>query len=159
MQIIILNFKQLLQLFNKLIMINVVQLLVFIKTFYSSIVNRIFGYLENILHNDIGNNVRLNEKNQFSITVIEPPERFQIFKNAINRKMHNYTNNQENSSGINNKFLKKETLQKNINFNFGDTESTAYYNDIETLKTPMNNSLYHGIFYENMVRYYTSKIV
>lgn len=141
-------------------MINVVQLLVLIKTFYSSIVNWIFGYLENILHNDIGKNVRLNEKNQFSKTVIEAPERIQIYKNAINQKMHNYTNNQENSSGINNKFRKTETLQKKINFNFGDTESAVYYNDIKTLKTSMNNSgLYHGIFYENMVRYYTSKIV
>lgn len=141
-------------------MINVVQLLVLIKTFYSSIVNRIFGFLENILHNDIGNNVRLNEKYRFSKTSIEPSERIQIYKNAMNRKMHNYTNNQENSSGINNKFRKKETLQKKINLNFGDTEPAAYYNDIEILKTSMNNSgLYHGIFYENMVRYYTSKIV
>jgi len=141
-------------------MINVVQLLVLIKTFYSSIVNWIFGYLENILHNDIGKNIRLNEKNQFSKTVIVPPERIQIYKNAINRKMHNYTNNQENSFGINNEFRKKETSQKKINYNFGDTESAACYNDIETLKTSINNSgLYHGIFYENMVRYYTSKIV
>jgi len=140
-------------------MINVVQLLVLIKTFYSNIVNRIFGYLENILHNDIGKNAQLNEKNQFSKTVIEPSEKIQIYKNEINRKMHNYTNNQENSAGINNKFRKKETLQKKINYNFGDTEeSAACDNDIETLKTSMNNSgLYHGIFYENMVRYYTFK--
>lgn len=146
------------QLFKKLIMIdNVIQLLVLIKTFFSSIVDRIFGYLENILHNDTGNNVvRLNANTTtFPMTAIEPAERNQIYKNETCQKMHNHTNN--HSSEINNKFRVKDTLQKKINFKFRNTEP-AYFNT-EALKESKNNSgLYYGIFYENMVGYYYSKI-
>ncbi|XP_003246622.1 uncharacterized protein LOC100573640 [Acyrthosiphon pisum] len=119
-----------------------------VYTFCTSIFDHIFGYLEYILLNGSGNNVPLSASTTvLSMTEIESPERIQIDKNETCRKMQNDVH----SPGINNRFKKKETLQKKINFEFGNTEPECYYNNIETLKTAMNSSgLYYGIFYENM---------
>lgn len=126
-------------------------------TFQNKMIDHIFGYLEYILLNGSGNSVPLSATTTvLSMTEIESPERIQIDKNEMSRKMQNNVH----SPGINNRVKKKKTLQKKINFEFGNTESACYYNDIETLKTAMNSSgLYYGIFYENMVGYCSFKIV
>jgi len=128
---------------------------------YTSIVNRIFGYLEYILLNGRGNIIPLSATTTaFSMTALKPAEGIiEIDKNETSRKMYHYLNN-DCSSGISNRFKKKEILQKKINLEFGNTEPARYNNDTEVLKTAMkSNGLYHGIFYENMVGYCSSKIV
>ncbi|XP_022171835.1 uncharacterized protein LOC111034783 [Myzus persicae] len=120
-----------------------------VYAFCTSMVGRIFGYLENILLNGSGNSVPVNSATTTvqSMTAIEPAEGIQIDKNVTCRKKHHYSNN-DHSSGINNRFKKKETLQKKINFEFGNTDPACYYNNMETA---INSSgLYYGIFYENM---------
>ncbi|KAL5242655.1 hypothetical protein ACI65C_010065 [Semiaphis heraclei] len=132
-----------------------------VNKFYTSIVNRIFGYLEYILLNGRGNIIPLSATTTaFSITALKPAEGIEIDKNETSRKIHHYLNN-DRISGINNRFKKKEILQKKINLEFENTEPARYCNDIEILKTATmkSNGLYHGIFYENMVGYCSSKIV
>jgi len=128
--------------------------------FCTSIVNRIFGYLEYILLNGSGNSIPLSATTTvLSMSALKPAEGIQIDKNETGRKMHHYSN-YDFSSGINNRFKKKETLQKKINLEFENTEPACYNNDIKILKTAKNsNGLYHGIFYENMVGYCSPKIV
>jgi len=121
-----------------------------VHTFFTSIFDHIFGYLEYILLNGSGNCVPLSviTTAALSITEKESAERIKIDKNETCRKIQNNVL----SPGIKIRFEKKETLQKKINFEFGNTEPACYYNNIETLKTAMNSSgLYYGIFYENMV--------
>lgn len=124
-----------------------------VYTFCTSIFDRIFGYLEYILLNGSGHSVPLSATTTvLSMTEIESTEKIQIDKNDTCRKMQNNIY----SPGINNRLKQKETLQKKINFEFGNTEPSCYYNNIETLKTAINSSgLYYGIFYENMVGYCT----
>jgi len=129
-----------------------------VYTFCTSILDHIFGYLEYILLNGSGNSVPLSATTTtvHLMTEIQSPEIIQIDKNERCRKMQNNVR----GPGISNRFKKKETLQKKINFEFGNTEPECYYNNIEILKTAMNSSgLYYGIFYENMVGYCSSKIV
>jgi len=129
-----------------------------VYTFCTGIVGRIFGYLENILVNGSGNSVSVNNPitTVLSMTAIEPTERIQIDKNVTCRKKSHYSNNYH-SSGINNRLKNKETLQKKINLEFGNTKPNCYYKNMETA---MNSSgLYYGIFYENMVGSYSSKIL
>ncbi|CAI6348195.1 unnamed protein product [Macrosiphum euphorbiae] len=123
-----------------------------VYTFCTSILDHIFGYLEYILLNGSGNSVPLQSATTTTTVlsmaeIIESPEIIQIDKNETCRKMQNNVR----GPGINNRFKNKETLQKKINFEFGNTEPECYYNNIKTLKTAMNSSgLYYGLFYENM---------